>query len=102
MDGDDGAQTRTLVDLIGLRPEVAVSPLATVTVRVLENGTEQYIFVFNHSNEGRASAQITLPSAPSEIEEVFKEDAAWHLEGDVLSVDMAHREVLVLKAIRAQ
>lgn len=99
--GDDVGQTRTLVDLVGLRPEVAVSPLATVTARILENGTEQYIFVFNHSNEGRSSAEITLPTAPSEVEEVFKEDAAWHVEGNVLSVDMAHREVLVLRAIKA-
>jgi beta-galactosidase len=92
-------QTRTLADLIGLEPEIKVTPLSTITARVLENDTERYLFVFNHSSQ-EASAEITLPFEINSPEIVHQGKSSYTTNGKNISVLMPHRDTLVLKTLK--
>jgi beta-galactosidase len=91
--------TKVLVDLMDIQPEIAVSPLNTINVRILENEQDKFIFIFNNMNkqEDREVAEITLPFSCTNAELVYKNDSEWSVAEMKIKVTMGYREVLVLK-----
>ncbi|MEW5814068.1 MAG: beta-galactosidase [Spirochaetota bacterium] len=89
--------TTVLINLSGIKPEITVKPLQTVTTRVLENGNAKFIFIFNNAREGRAKADVMLPFSCDLALQVYSGDSDWSVTGNTISVNMAYREVIVLK-----
>jgi hypothetical protein len=91
--------TKVLVDLMGIQPEITVSPFTTINVRVLENEQDKFIFIFNNMNkqEDREVAEISMPFSCINAELVYKNDSEWSVTDTKIKVTMDYREVLVLK-----
>ena len=65
---DQAGQTKSLVRLIGLSPEIEVEGSIPVTVRVMENEESRFLFIFNHSREqGKATVNLPEPVSGSEV-----------------------------------
>jgi beta-galactosidase GanA len=91
--------TKTLVGLMGIQPEITVSPFTTINVRVLQNEQDKFIFIFNNKNkaEGQEKAEITMPFSCANSVLVYKNDSDWSVADNKIKVAMGYREVLVLK-----
>ena len=91
--------SKTLINLIGIQPDISVSPFKTINVRVLENEQDKFVFIFNNMNKQKdqEKAEITMPFSCTNAELVYKNDSEWSAADNILRVGMDYREVLVLK-----
>jgi hypothetical protein len=90
------AMAHQLVEMTGAPRPLRVAPVGEVTCRVLEAEGERIVLIFNNSPSS-AHAEIEVPFPLGSPETVYADQSELTVEGNHLRVQMAGREVLVLR-----